>query len=376
MSVAAQSLVTDLELLRADIDRQPELLAAMIPSVRADAQRAASALQGSFPRVYLVGCGDSLNSGMATQLVWERLTGLPVTAIPAMTFSRYAVETAPAGSLVVAVSQSGTVRRVVEAVRAARSRGLRTLVLTGHPESPLGTEPADVTMPFAFPKLGFVPGTSSYAVALVANLELATAFATDKEASRVVSASVDRLPELVAASEATAWPIAEMHARSFEATLPVLVLGAGPQLATARFTARKLFEVPQLVVLSQETEEYAHDEFSIVDGRFRALQYAPPDRGLTRNIEIAGHLRQLGVHLAVITEARSAPAFASMADVVYPLPSVPPDVASITYALPSQILSYVLGKTLGGSYYHTGEPIHAAIGDAQIYDSVISSDDA
>jgi glucosamine--fructose-6-phosphate aminotransferase (isomerizing) len=291
-----------------------------------------------------------------------------------MTFSRYAVETAPAGSLVVAVSQSGTVRRVVEAVRAARARGLRTLVLTGHPESPLGIEPADVTMPFDFPKLGFVPGTSSYAVALIANVELAAAFASDSAAAGAVCAAVDRLPDLVAASSATAWPVAEEHACAFEASSPVLVLGAGPQLATAHFTARKMFEIPQLVTLSQETEEYAHDEFSIVDGGFRVLQYAPPDRGLVRNIEIAGRLRQLGVHLAVITEVASAAAFASSADVIYPLPAVPSDVTSITYALPAQILGYLLGKRLGGSYYHMGEPTHALIGDAQIYESAISSD--
>jgi len=365
---------TNLELLRADIDRQPDLLANTIPTLRTDAREAASALRTPLPRIYLVGCGDSLNAGMATQLVWERLTGSPVQSIPAMTFSRFAVETAPPNSLVVAVSQSGTVRRVVEAVRAARAHGLRTLVLTGNPDSPLGIEPADVTMPFVVPKLGFAPGMSSYAVALVANLELAAAFAPDAAAAAAVHAAVDRLPELVAATAALTWPVAEGHALAFEESSPVLILGAGPQLATAHFTARKLFEIPQLVALSQETEEYAHDEFSIIDGRFRALQYAPPDRGLARNIEIAARLRQLGVHLAVVAETSTQPSFASSADIIYPMPAAPSDVAPVIYALPSQILGYLLGKRLGGSFYHVGEPLHALIGDAQIYESAISDD--
>lgn len=374
MSVAAHVPATDFELLRADIERQPELLAEKIPQIRADARRAAAELPDSFPRIYLVGCGDSLNSGMATQLLWERLTGLPVQAIAAMSFSRHAVETAPAGSLVVTVSQSGTVRRVVEAVRTARARGLRTLVVTGRPDSPLGLEPADVMMPFDFPKLGVVPGTTSYAVAIIANIELAAALALDQSAADDVRAAVDHLPELVASTLATAWPIAEDHAQAFEATSPVLIIGAGPQLATAHFTARKLFEIPQLIALSQETEEYAHDEFSIVDRSFRALQFAPDDRAVVRNVEIAMRLRQLGVHLAVITDLTLAPAFESSADVIYPMSAVPLEVAPITYALPAEMLSYFVAKRLGGSYYHMDDPIHAAIGDAQIYESAISDD--
>ncbi len=372
MTIESLSPATDLELLRTDIDRQADLLADNIPTLRADARRATTAIGSAFPRIYLVGCGDSLNAGMATQLLWERLTGVPVEAIAAMTFSRYAVETAPPGSLVVTLSQSGTVQRVVEAVRVARQRGLTTLVLTGKPGSPLGQEPADVTMPFAFPKLGFVPGTTSYAVALAANLELAAAFSRDEHAADAVRDEVDGLPDLIAASRSVVWPIAERHVAAFEKSSSVLVLGSGPNLATACFTARKFFEVPQLLTIAQETEEYAHDEFSIVDEAFRVLLYAPADRGLGRSIEIANRLRQLGTHLAVITDVSVQDAFSASADVVYPMPSVCADLAPITYALPSQVLAYLLGKHLGGSYYHISEPMHALIGDDQIYESAIS----
>jgi glucosamine--fructose-6-phosphate aminotransferase (isomerizing) len=372
VTVESLSPATDLELLRTDIDRQAGLLATSIPTLRADARRAATAIGAAFPRIYLVGCGDSLNAGMATQLLWERLTGVPVEAIAAMSFSRYAVETAPPGSLVITLSQSGTVRRVVEAVRVARQRGLATLVLTGKPGSPLGQEPADVTMPFVFPKLGFVPGTTSYAVAIAANIELAAAFSRDEHAAAAVRDEMDRLPDLIAASRSVAWSGAERHVGAFEKSSPVLVLGSGPHLATACFTARKFFEVPQLMTIAQETEEYAHDEFSIVDKSFRVLLYAPADRGLGRSIEIANRLRQLGTHLAVVTDASVQAAFSATADLVYSMPSVSADLAPLTYALPSQALTYLLGRHLGGSYYHTSDPMHARIGDAQIYESEIS----
>src|SRR5690242_18716630 len=61
----------------------------------------------AIPRIYLVGCGDSLYAGMAARLVFERLTQIPTEAVPALEFSRYLVDDAPPGSLVITVSVSG-----------------------------------------------------------------------------------------------------------------------------------------------------------------------------------------------------------------------------------------------------------------------------
>ncbi len=134
---------TDYELLRKDIERQAQLLSESFPLLRDDAARVASRLDRLPSRIYLVGCGDSLNVGMATRFVWERLLERPVEALPAMTFSRYAVNTAPTDALVVALSQSGSVTRVVEAVRVAHKHKLKTLTISGRSNSPLSREPAD-----------------------------------------------------------------------------------------------------------------------------------------------------------------------------------------------------------------------------------------
>lgn len=371
MTIEPARRVTDLKLLRQDIERQADVLRTGTSGLRAEAQRVAASVQGDLPRIYLVGCGDSLDAGIATRLTWERLTGLAVEAVPAMTFSYHVVDTAPAGSLVVALSQSGTVRRVVESVRVARNRNLRTLVLTGSAGSPLASEPSDGTMILDFPKLGFVPGTTSYAVALVAQLELAAALGSNAPAIDALRAEIDRLGDDVAAALDVVRPAAAQHAEAFSRTSPILVLGSGSQLATARFTARKFFEIPQLMTISQETEEYAHDEFSIIDERFRVILFAPADRGLARNAEIARRLHELGVHLAVVTDEEAAEGFRAIADVVYAMPSVPPDLAPLTYDLPSQYLAYHLADRLGGSYYNTGDLTHARMLDAQIYESAI-----
>ena len=64
--------VTDLELLRRDIHRQGDVLREIAGPLRAAAQEVVAAIEGDLPRIYLVGCGDSLDAGMATRLTWER----------------------------------------------------------------------------------------------------------------------------------------------------------------------------------------------------------------------------------------------------------------------------------------------------------------
>jgi glutamine---fructose-6-phosphate transaminase (isomerizing) len=358
---------TNLELLREDVDRQAAILQQMAPDLRAQAERVAGVLPRP-SRVYLTGCGDSLNAGMATRLTWEEMLGVPVEAIPAMTFSRYAVDTAPEDAWVIALSQSGTVTRVVEAVRAARERGLTTVTVTGRDDSPLGLEPSTARFTLSFPKLGFVPGTTSYAVGLLAFLELAMAYAPDLPRTAALREAIERLPGIVDATVKACRPVAERHAEVFEPDSLALLLGAGPHLATCQFTARKLYEVPQIVALAQETEEYAHDSYSIVGPRTLTMLYAPPDRGWGRAVEILAGLRHLGSHVALITDAGQP---VEGVDLVYPIAPLDLALSPILYAIPSEMLCYTVARRLGGSFYATADPMHASDGDTQIYASAI-----
>ena len=126
------------------------------------------------------------------------------------------------------------------------------------------------------------------------------------------------------------------------------------------------------MALWQETEEYAHDEYSLVDERFRVVEFAPPDRGGTRNLEIARYLRRLDAHLAVITEQSGAESYGPLADVVYALPPCPPAIRPMIYAVPGQVLSLVAARRIGGSLYGMAERIHREDGDPQIYESGIT----
>ena len=359
-----------LQLFGQDIRRQGAVVAEQVPLLR----KAAEAVAGDLPphpeRVYLIGCGDSLDGGLASRPVWERL--LPhsvVEAVPAMTFSSYAVDLAPPGSLVVALSQSGKVTRVIEGVRAARARGLATLAVTARPDSPLAAEAVDSVIVVPFPKLGAIPGTTSFTAGSIALSEVACALAPGSNSDELRRA-MDEMSATIDDAVAATWDVAIAQAARATRATTLLALAAGPTLAAARHLVRKVLETSQLTAIWQETEEYAHDEYSLVSSSFMVVLFAPDDRSITRTIEISHYLRRLGVDLGVVTTPRHAGSFSGVADTVYALDG-PAVMAPLVDSIPAQILAHGLASMLGGSMYGMAEIVHREDGDPQIYDSAI-----
>lgn len=85
----------------------------------------------------VTGCGDSLFAGMCAEVWFARLAGRRLRAVQAMQLSRETYMSLTPRSVVVAVSHSGTTARVLEAARAARSRGAFVVAVTANPDSEL-----------------------------------------------------------------------------------------------------------------------------------------------------------------------------------------------------------------------------------------------
>jgi glucosamine--fructose-6-phosphate aminotransferase (isomerizing) len=357
-----------LALLESDIRRQASVLDTALPGLRAAADEIAAALP-RVARVCLIGCGDSYDAALASSSIWEQVLGVPIQAHPAMSYATTVVDSTPSDTLVVALSQSGRVSRVIEAVRASVRRGLPTVTITANPSSPLAAEPADQTWLLDFEKVGPVPGTTSHLLGIAALYELAAAIGGPSGGS--VRADLDKLPSAVAETTTACWPTAQAQAAGFGRDLPVLLLGYGPTLSAARFTARKLMELAQVVAISQETEEYAHDEYSAIDERWRIVMFAPDDGGRARTLEVAGYLRRLGVDLAAIADASSADALDGICDHVYATATTPTSLAPFIQAVPGQILSVQAARRTGGALYGVDNPVRAADGEPQIYESAV-----
>jgi glucosamine--fructose-6-phosphate aminotransferase (isomerizing) len=366
---------SDYELLASDIRRKADFIEAAIPRIRGLCRDAAGLIGPPPSRVYLVGCGDSLNVGMACRFDLERILGLPVEPVPALTFARYTLEAAPPDCLVIALSQSGRVSRVIEVVRRSRARHLRTVALTGYPGTPLAAEPANHVLVTNFESLGFAPGLTAFAFNLVVMFEfgvaLAEAWDRGRDVTNRLSEQLEGSPDLLRRSLSRVWQTARVHARGFGRRRPLVVLGTGPNLATAHYMARRLSEIPQLMVMSQETEEYAHDEYSIVTAETPAWVFLPPFAAESRTREILNSLLNLGCPTAVVTNV-GVEVDPRVAHIYYLEPGVDEGISPILYALPVDVFTYELVKEVGGSFYATADPTHAADGDPLIYESEIT----
>jgi glucosamine 6-phosphate synthetase-like amidotransferase/phosphosugar isomerase protein len=191
-----------------------------------------------------------------------------------------------------------------------------------------------------------------------------------------VEDQIDALPNLIEKSLPTLWQVASDHAAgTADRALVYLSLAAGPHLSSARFFARKLFEIPQLAVMVQDSEEYAHDQYSFTAKGHPVVMWCPPGAAASRDDELLRSLSHLETELAVVTETGRP-----MPDGVNPrwrydvAPGLDELLAPLLHSLPAQVYSYEIGKRLGGSFYAFADAVHKQDGDPLIYESRIEED--
>jgi fructoselysine-6-P-deglycase FrlB-like protein len=235
------------------------------------------------PRIYLVGCGDSHYAGIAARHAFETWSGIQTEALPALEFSRYAVEHAPAGAWAVCVSNSGKVVRTVEAATAARARGLRAIGVTYDVESRLAGA-ADVTLAYRYDDPGFGPGTISYVASLGALYALA-AHAAELSGRPASLDAVEAQADATAAAIELSGPLAERLGRETPLETKIDVVGGGPSLGTALFGRAKLIEAGRARGGAHELEEWAHEEFFCTGPGTTTIVVAPPGASHDRAAE-------------------------------------------------------------------------------------------
>jgi glucosamine--fructose-6-phosphate aminotransferase (isomerizing) len=361
------------EHMEAGIDAQPGWL-------RAGAVRqlhdAAGDLDLHVPsRVYLVGCGDSLYAGMATRFAFERWTGIPTEAMGSLEFSRYAVETAPADALVVAVSNSGRVTRTIEAAMFAGQRDIRSVALTFFPDSALARA-ATGAIAWTYEDVGFGPGTLSYLASLVALYALAIRLG--EAAGRLDAAERDeRLEAVTACADALAWtieasrPVADAIAERIDPGGVLAVLGGGPNHGTAMFGMAKLIESARHNAVGQELEEWAHEQYFVTGPGSHTIVVAPAGASADRAREQLRAVREVGGTAVAICDPGDE-ATCAMADMVLPARATADELLSpIVAAVPLELLSLAYARRQGSTMLGFDDPNRRDVNWRQIFASAI-----
>jgi len=314
----------------------------------------------SVKRVVITGCGDSHMAGIATELAFEELAGIPTEPMRAMTAARYGVTYQPKGfprnPLVLGISVSGTVARTREAIAMARAEGALTVAITATPEAPLA-QAAEKMLDCSVPDFPFAPGVRSYRVSMLALYLVAIRLAevagkmTQDEANAMrqeLKGTANAIEATIAATNSKIRELAEAVAdqKNF------VFNGDGPNLATAYFGAAKVIEAAGRHAMGQDTEEWAHLQYFVnVDPSTPTFVVSPGGRGHGRAAELVEPMKRIGRTLvAVVPDGDDA--IAPQADWVLPVVGNVREIFTpMVYAVAGELFAAHLSDVVGEPFF-------------------------
>ena len=253
----------------------------------------ATALRREPPRFVATGArGSSDNAATFAKYLFETRLGIATMSAAPSVQSVYAAEPDFAGTLFLAISQSGKSPDLVRQAESAKAAGARVVAMVNVEDSPLAAA-ADFVVPLrAGPELS-VAATKSYLCSLSALLQLAAEWMDD-------SALRDALAAVPAAlNEGTAADWRSLVDGLVDAS-SLFVVGRGLGLAAAQEAALKLKETCGIHAEAFSAAEVQHGPMTLVGPRFPVVFFVQDDDTRDSTLAIAAKFRARGAHVWTI----------------------------------------------------------------------------
>lgn len=268
----------------------------------------------SLKKLYFTGCGDSFAACLAAREAFEQLTEMSVEVVPAIELARHISFPKPGSApnlpTMIAVSNSGQVARVFEAVKRVNQNGGFTVGITDNPASLLGQEAAKI-LGLDIPNFESAPGVRSYLVSLLSLLLLAIRIGEVRGRLTMDEANSYR-QELYSLSSRLQESLMEMDQNMFAISKAWMgysgfdFIGAGPDYASAWYGQAKIFEATGKYAMVANTEEWLHLNFFIRDvektGTVLVVDKHAPS--LSRAWEVAEHVARVGRPFLILSSAK------------------------------------------------------------------------
>lgn len=299
-------------------------------------------------RVIVIACGSSYHAGLVGRAAIESWAHLACTVEIASEF-RYRDPVIEPGTLVLAISQSGETVDTFHALREAKRRGARTIVLTNVVDSLMAREADGVLYTRAGPEVG-VASTKCHTAQIV----LLQVFALHLSALRRTMAR-DEIAALGAQIRALPARVGEAVGRFAEyreaaerlaGVNDVFFLGRGSGYAVALEGALKLKELAYVRAEAYPAGEMKHGPISLIDRS--AVVVVVANRGtlsgkLLANVE---EVRARGATVVALCDAGDEEV-ESLADVVLEVPHTDEMLAAAVLVVPLQVLAYSIARARG-----------------------------
>lgn len=299
--------------------------------------------RGGFRDVMICGCGTAYHSALAATYCGEELLGIPVRAETAGEF-RYKKTATGAGTLFIAVSQSGETADTVEAARAAKAAGAFVIAVTNVEYSAI-TGIADGVVPVRAGTEICVAATKSYCGQVAA---LSLIFAALK-GGKTYKNMLSELKETEAkCSAAISDCRVEDAARACALSSGVYFIGRGTDYPVALEGSLKLKEVSYVPGEGYPAGELKHGTIALIDGGTLAVAVIT-DRALgEKTASAVEQIYSRGGRAVVVCASGCAPqGLKERADFYIEVPPCSKFLSPIVSVIPLQLIAYRTAVILG-----------------------------
>ncbi len=296
----------------------------------------------SFERIQVVACGTSYIAGILGKYLIEQLADLPVDVEIASEF-RYRSPAVRAGTLAIAMSQSGETADTLAAFRLCKARGMTLAAVVNAQGSTIARE-ADVVWPIHCGVEIGVASTKAFTaqVSLLTALAIAIAKARGtidaKEEQRLVKALLEA-PRLIGEAIGLEDAVRKVAVEIAKAR-DVLYLGRGPMSALALEGALKLKEISYIHAEGYAAGELKHGPIALVDEATPIIILAPFDSYYEKSASNMSEVMARGGPVVFITDPEGAKHAPAGARVVMTAPPCDPLIAPLVMSAPIQLLAY------------------------------------
>ncbi len=299
-------------------------------------------------RIEILACGTSWHAGLVGKFLIEELAGVPVEVDYASEY-RYRSPIQSAGTLAIAITQSGETADTVAAITEAAKRGARTLAVCNVVGSQAARLAEGTLFTHAGPEIG-VASTKAFTTQLVLLALFAVQLGRmrgrldapgESELVKALWALPDKLSETCALERRIAAIAEEWHRAS-----NALYLGRGLLYPVALEGALKLKEISYVHAEGQPAGEMKHGPIALIDATLPVVALVANDENRERMVSnLHEAAARDGKIIAFVPEGEHG--LDPIAHSVVSLPVTHPRLAPILFAVPLQLLAYHIAVLRG-----------------------------
>ena len=291
-------------------------------------------------RIVITACGTSWHAALIGEYMLEELAGIPVEVEYASEF-RYRSPVIEAGTLVLAISQSGETADTLAALDEARARGASTMGIVNVVGSSIARKTDFGIYLHAGPEIG-VASTKAFTSQILA-LALFTLYMGRRRhlsilQGRGLVAALQELPDQVEQALALE-PLTRELAAEYGDARNFLYLGRGYQFPVALEGALKLKEVSYIHAEGYPAAEMKHGPIALIDEDMPVVALAPRDPVYAKVVSNIEEVSARGGRILAVVSG-DAPELIGRVDHVIEVPQTVPALLPVLTSIPLQLLAY------------------------------------